>query len=1754
MHTTQKQRDAVLNLFSFVEEVSGVRRAVTKNISSLDWKLGLAEIDATLPGIQALHPNTKDPSLILSIVKLDVPSCPKLPEELLDVVIGNWLSPDWKVAWREPFASLTLQTDVDIREGDSEETIAEKRALQALRPFVPVRIKWLEERTKWLEERKVVVKSNELFDRFMTLRSKVAESNLRSEAVFGNFMFTSDPRLTTNKNEARYPLVVRPLELILSSTEMNLPILEVRLSGATRFQPEVLQSFAEENVDLTAFKSVEELIKDEDPLPYGDETLVNAFRRQTVNFSIDCRWHEMEQSFKEVDSGVKFWIQEEPILMLQLRPTGLKEAIASIRKRIEEVGDIPEHLLEVVCPDVEPTICEETNREQTFENALAETAGEDNEILLTKPANTDQLSIARAIMRNNVVLVQGPPGTGKTHTIANLLGHFLAQGKRVLVTSHTQKALAVLKDKLPSEIQPLSVSMMDGKKDLEKTIHDLCERFSSLSVEKLAVEVKNLSEERKSIIEQQKIVRTRIFNLRHKETQGPIYKGRQYSLTELAQYLRNHESEFAPLIPGDVKDGPMPLSVEELDALYKTNGVWSADTQNELMFELPPVEQLPTPEKMANMHAEYQRLLKLKNSETDAIESVRSHTNSKGDDFVDYELTGGYSISVRASKNGNPALESVFRNVPDTKILELAQSDPFVRGMLLECLEDDSYAPHYQKLAESLEAADEAYRLCDHLRLESDLVVEFSRDNFDDIQAGVDWFLNNEPDGKPNLWTKCFNSECKAACRAIEGVRVNGSAPACKEAFEAIRDEVAFKVKEAKAASLWAKFAARLDLPNWETFGPKAVRDLAEKYVQIIPSVIRWEGEVFEPCLKTLEASGFNVRGLPEQTGVGAARAAAKLAYIEALFLKILVPLSEYRTTECALEEIEQWRVDVVNSLSRFAQLTKTAKALQETALFDPASWKVAYERLVALTGAKHAFEERTRRIAAIRDYAPDWADAIEEGRAGFTGSKIPDNIEAAWDWKQFERIYQERMSESIEELQAKSTNLSSKLRKNTAQLAASKAWLECKKRVHGKMLSNLSTLANYMKRAQGNGKRALSFRQEVNRLLPQCQDAVPIWIMMISDALLNFNSNAQFDIVIIDEASQADITSLPILYMGKKIIVVGDDKQVTPSAVGTNDYVVEEINRRLLEGVVKEPKLYDAKASLYGIIQSMAFPVRMLREHFRCVPDIIGYCNELSYDGKIRPLRDSSTTNLRPALVPYRVDGESENGLNKAECQAVINLLKAMTHDPAYEGKTLGVICMRSGNPTQINRLRSMILSSFDPREIEERQLICGSSAELQGDERDVIILSLVDSSEEGNILRKTGEGVDESVKKRYNVAVSRAKDQLWVVHSFDADSQLKHDDIRRGLFAWIKRCNSGEVDEEQIRREADSEFEVQVAKALRERGYNLEQQHAVGPYRIDIVVRSKGNAVALECDGERYHGGDLLKGEEQVRYDMERQTVLERNGWRFVRLRGAEFFRNPKETIDRLCLSLHERGIDPEESETAEIDDSATQRVIAAAMRYVEGVNTEPRLTSYKAKIDRTVEVVTPASIETVANEDKKTVDALTARVSAPQSTKERKVPPPSTRHIAEIPSSKSHKKRSEKEKASPTLPRKTKPVRSSPSNSTGDKADLEKLLKLIQTRSTDNLANGMPIIVLASQKTSVCEFQVLCGGKLYADVGSSKTGISIKVLSVQGVRARGLPPSENKSGSKWRIWKIARGELDDRAEIIANFILRTIQADRS
>ena len=76
-------------------------------------------------------------------------------------------------------------------------------------------------------------------------------------------------------------------------------------------------------------------------------------------------------------------------------------------------------------------------------------------------------------------------------------------------------------------------------------------------------------------------------------------------------------------------------------------------------------------------------------------------------------------------------------------------------------------------------------------------------------------------------------------------------------------------------------------------------------------------------------------------------------------------------------------------------------------------------------------------------------------------------------------------------------------------------------------------------------------------------------------------------------------------------------------------------------------------------------------------------------------------------------------------------------------------------------------------------------------------------------------------------------------------------------------------------------------------------------------MVVIYKDKKIAIECDGERYHSGA-----EKIREDMERQTILERIGRQFIRIRGSEYYRNKTQTIENLIKSLNKLGIEPEQS----------------------------------------------------------------------------------------------------------------------------------------------------------------------------------------------------------------------------------------------
>jgi very-short-patch-repair endonuclease len=106
-----------------------------------------------------------------------------------------------------------------------------------------------------------------------------------------------------------------------------------------------------------------------------------------------------------------------------------------------------------------------------------------------------------------------------------------------------------------------------------------------------------------------------------------------------------------------------------------------------------------------------------------------------------------------------------------------------------------------------------------------------------------------------------------------------------------------------------------------------------------------------------------------------------------------------------------------------------------------------------------------------------------------------------------------------------------------------------------------------------------------------------------------------------------------------------------------------------------------------------------------------------------------------------------------------------------------------------------------------------------------------------------------------------------------------------------------------------------------LLSRGYLVTPQHRVGNLRIDLVVRGGGRKLAIECDGDKFHGPD------QWEDDLRRQNVLERLGWRFWRVRGSSFYRDPEAAMARLWPLLDELHIHP--SDGADADRSPISHV---------------------------------------------------------------------------------------------------------------------------------------------------------------------------------------------------------------------------------
>ncbi|NLE46282.1 MAG: DUF559 domain-containing protein [Chloroflexi bacterium] len=598
----------------------------------------------------------------------------------------------------------------------------------------------------------------------------------------------------------------------------------------------------------------------------------------------------------------------------------------------------------------------------------------------------------------------------------------------------------------------------------------------------------------------------------------------------------------------------------------------------------------------------------------------------------------------------------------------------------------------------------------------------------------------------------------------------------------------------------------------------------------------------------------------------------------------------------------------VIDEIRRFLAETLGNPDIEDARM--QAEWSMLMAELSRVLGlATHlgCVREVCEKVEASG--APRYATALMQPLEGSVDRLLPDYWRSAWRLRRL-ATYLESV-DAQEELKCLAKNrheVESDLSRAYRDIVVRRTWLKLAENASPSIRSALQAYLNAIQKiGKGTGKRAVRYRQDAREAASQANPAVPCWIMphyRVSESLPA--ELGCFDLVIIDEASQSDLTALPSLLRAKKMLIVGDDKQVSPEGVGLEEDKVRSLmNRFLGEQVATYRPQLSPERSIYDLFKVVfAKSSVMLKEHFRCVGPIIEYSKREFYNHELRPLRmPKASERLDPPLVDVMVrDGYRRGDVNLPEARFIVNEIRSLVADPAMSRRSIGVVSLLADK--QSMAIWERLSDELGPELMQRHKIACGDARTFQGKERDIMFLSMVSAPNEiGAALSR------DTFAQRFNVAASRAKDRMYLVRSVDPEQLSNADLLRRSLIShFTAPFTQDEMRVEDLRRLCESPFERDLYDELTQRGYRVTPQVKVGKYRIDMVVEGHNDArLAVECDGDKYHGADKWAD------DMQRQRVLERAGWVFWRCFASSFIRRRGEMIEDLIKTLAAVGIEP-------------------------------------------------------------------------------------------------------------------------------------------------------------------------------------------------------------------------------------------------
>ncbi len=1455
-HHTDTARSKLYQVFSYIRELTKLRMPPVGQSNTYEWFIRFSALPSypTIQTFQIPDQGVADfDGVILRVKRPPETPCPAPPDSLI-----AWLENGW-----DKIKSDATHIPARNKKDRHDQTITECFEDEPER--VSAFSAWLSHRRAWQEAERPVREAAQVFSDFFKLHGQLQRELEKYQLYLGDGHLVWDSAI----EPVDHPILLKKAELEFDST---VPEFILRVSDETS---ELYTSLLRHHeLAGNAIQACKERIDQTELHPLANGTTVEFFKFFIQRFFPNGRYYDSREEVRRDAPAV----YRDPIIFLGSRTQGFAEALDKLIDALPKTAFISEALLRIM--GIDQKIIPASESDAGRADATPPLKNPDSiDFLLTKPANKGQERVITRLQQTGSVLVQGPPGTGKSHTIANVIGHLLASGKTVLVSSHTSKALKVVREKMVKPLQPLCVSVLgndqDSKAQLEESITGIVSYLSRTDQDSLTKEISQLGQRRTQIKTQLEKLEAAALEIRKGEYADIVVAGEGTPPSDAARKVSELENQHG-WIPGPVQYGaPVSLNELELQELYKTNGTLPAEDERCIAEGLPDLSKILSPSDFSELAV---NLKSLDKDRANRFAELWEHTEQD------------LAAIVRISKNLEKALEVfsahrwVRKVVEDSKLGE-HRLQPWIN--LIEMIEGTNR-----------EVARRAELILKHgPQATTEVSVET-------IKTCEEIVVHLRSGGSLGFFVTAFKSPWKVL---ISACRVDDGAPSSVEHFEAILALMESMQLRRDLKRRWERQVVALGGPKLESREPEI---FAKSLLDALKLATTWTTSTWNYLEDELEGQGFSLRTAFTKLSQNG-QSTGYIEQIQVLAENILVPAIDSRRIFLRMKQLELLREQTLQKLKVNAPKSTNANAylhrlISATQQLDVEAYKEAYDRHLDIKSRVDVFSKRTALLQTLERTASGWVKAIDL-RSGVHGRDFaPGNSLIAWKICQWRQELDRRISQDYSATQREIQRLKGELNGINAQYVEKLAWKFQHARTglrEKQALTGWQQLQDKITKT-GNGKRDVHLKREAQKTLKDCKNAVPVWIMPLARVFDSFDLiHTKFDVVILDEASQSDITALVAFAIAKQVIVVGDNEQVTPYAVGQELGKIQSLIDELLQGIPNR-MLYDGKTSVYDLAEQAFGETIRLVEHFRCVPDIIEFSNQLSYSGEIRPLRESSSSPYASHLIAHRIDGaSSHNKTNQKEATEVASLVCAMTEIPEYQSASIGVISMVGQEQAVV--IDSILQRRLQTSEYSRHKLLCGNASQFQGDERDIIVISMVDTCNSPPLaIRQTDD-----FKKAFNVAASRARNQLWVVHSLNPTTDLKPGDLRLRLILHAENPRELRQQIEAAQKKADPKsvvFEPAVIRDLMQAGFRVTPQFEVGTYTIDMVVEGTSKRIAIECDGDRYHPPEKLAD------DIQRQMVLERLGWNFIRIRGSEYFRYRGATMQRVIGELDSMGIE--------------------------------------------------------------------------------------------------------------------------------------------------------------------------------------------------------------------------------------------------